>query len=158
MATGNLQRRERAYSASHWTRSARYCCYLLQRSDSKNNIKRLRKGVRERERERERAATPISDEWKQIQMIASAGGALFGRGNRKKVTYRLVQKKGTVLLSTSLAWPAVAGCSWAETFSQLGSISFAQPCSILPWRRDNLNSTTARTKRTSVLRGCYDIM
>ena len=42
-------------------------------------------------------------------------------------TYRLVQKKGTVLLSTSLAWPAVAGCSRAETFSQLSSISFAQP-------------------------------
>ena len=42
--------------------------------------------------------------------------------------YRLVQKKGTVLLSTSLAWPAVAGCSRAETLSQLSSISFAQPC------------------------------
>ena len=42
--------------------------------------------------------------------------------------YRLVQKKGTVLLSTRLAWPAVAGCSRAETFSQLSSISFAQLC------------------------------
>ena len=42
--------------------------------------------------------------------------------------YRLVQKKGTVLLSTSLAWPAVGGCSRAETFSQLSSLSFAQPC------------------------------
>ena len=42
--------------------------------------------------------------------------------------YRLVQKKGTVFLSTSLAWPAVAGCSRVETFSQLSSISFAQPC------------------------------
>ena len=42
--------------------------------------------------------------------------------------YRVVQKKKTVLLSTSLAWPAVAGCSRAETFSQLSSISFAQPC------------------------------
>ena len=42
--------------------------------------------------------------------------------------YRVVQKKGTVLLSTSLAWPAVAGCSRAETFSQLSSISFTQPC------------------------------
>ena len=42
--------------------------------------------------------------------------------------YRLVQKKGTVLLSTSLAWLAVAGCSRAETFTQLSSISFAQPC------------------------------
>ena len=42
--------------------------------------------------------------------------------------YRLVQKKGNVLLSTSLAWPAVAGCSRAETFSQPSSISFAQPC------------------------------
>ena len=37
-------------------------------------------------------------------------------------------EKRTVLLSTSLAWPAVAGCSRAETFSQLSSISFAQPC------------------------------
>ena len=46
--------------------------------------------------------------------------------------YRAVQKKGTVLLSTSLAWPAVAGCSRAETFSQLSTISFAQPCSSLP--------------------------
>ena len=44
------------------------------------------------------------------------------------ITYRVVQKKGTVLLSNSLAWPAVAGCSRAETFSQLSSISFAQPC------------------------------
>ena len=42
-----------------------------------------------------------------------------------------MQKKGTVLLSNSLAWPAVAGCSWAETFSQLSSISFAQPCTEL---------------------------
>ena len=53
-----------------------------------------------------------------------------GVSNSKKSapTYRLVQKKGTVLLSTSLAWPAVAGCSRAEAFSQLSSISFAQPC------------------------------
>ena len=42
--------------------------------------------------------------------------------------YRVVLKKGTVLLSTSLAWPAVAGCSQAEAVSQLSSISFAQPC------------------------------
>ena len=46
--------------------------------------------------------------------------------------YRLVQKKGTVLLSTSLAWPAMAGCSRAETFSQLSAISFAQPCKRYP--------------------------
>ena len=42
--------------------------------------------------------------------------------------YRVVHKKGTVLLSTSLAWPAVACCSRAETFSQLSPFSFAQPC------------------------------
>ena len=48
-----------------------------------------------------------------------------GRGMN---SYRVVQKKGTVLLGTSLAWPAVAGCSRAETFSQLSAISFAQPC------------------------------
>ena len=53
------------------------------------------------------------------------GGQSAVRDDRK---YRLVQKKGTVLLSTSLAWPAVAGCSRAETFSQLSSFSFAQPC------------------------------
>ena len=41
--------------------------------------------------------------------------------------YRVVQKKGTVLLSISLAWPAVAGCSWAETFSQLSFITFGLP-------------------------------
>ena len=39
-----------------------------------------------------------------------------------------MQKKGTVLLSTSLAWPAVAGFSRAETVSQLSAIYFAQPC------------------------------
>ena len=48
--------------------------------------------------------------------------------NMARNMYRLVQKKGTVLLSTSLAWPAVAGCNHAETFSQLSPISFAQPC------------------------------
>ena len=48
--------------------------------------------------------------------------------------YKLVQKKGSVLLSISLAWPAVAGCSWAETFSQLSSISFAQPCMLTSLR------------------------
>ena len=37
-------------------------------------------------------------------------------------------EKGTVSLSTRLAWPDVAGCSQAETYSQLSSISFAQPC------------------------------
>ena len=37
-------------------------------------------------------------------------------------------EKGTVMLSTSLAWPAVAVTSQAETFSQLSAISFAQPC------------------------------
>ena len=45
--------------------------------------------------------------------------------------YGLVQQKGTVLLSTSLAWPAVAGCSRAESFSQLSANSFAQPCTRL---------------------------
>ena len=40
-------------------------------------------------------------------------------------------KKETALLSTSLAWPAVAGCSRAETFSQISAISFAQPCNFV---------------------------
>ena len=48
--------------------------------------------------------------------------------NKGQDKTRLGQKKGTVLLSTSLAWPAVAGCSRADIFSQLGAISFAQPC------------------------------
>ena len=39
-----------------------------------------------------------------------------------------MQKKGTVLLSTSLAWPAVAGCSRAETISQLSSNKFTPLC------------------------------
>ena len=49
--------------------------------------------------------------------------------------YRLVQKKGTVLISTSLVWPVVAGCRWAETFSQLSSISFPQPCNVVVMQR-----------------------
>ena len=36
-------------------------------------------------------------------------------------------EKRTISLSTSLVLPAVAGCSRAETFSQLSSISFPQP-------------------------------
>ena len=51
-----------------------------------------------------------------------------------QIMYRVVQKKGTVLLSTSLAWPAVAGCSRAETFSLLSAISFAQPCTVIEER------------------------
>ena len=39
----------------------------------------------------------------------------------------LCRKKGTVLLSTSLVWPAVAGCSRADTFSQLSSIYLLNP-------------------------------
>ena len=42
--------------------------------------------------------------------------------------YSLVHKKVTVLLSTNLAWPALAWCSWAELLSQPGTNSFAQPC------------------------------
>ena len=45
-------------------------------------------------------------------------------------TCRVVQKKGTVMQSISLAGQAVAGCSRAETFSQHSSISFAQPCTV----------------------------
>ena len=42
--------------------------------------------------------------------------------------YRVVRKKVTVLLSTSLAWAASAGCSWAVLFSQPCTNFFAQPC------------------------------
>ena len=34
------------------------------------------------------------------------------------VYYSVVLKKVTVVLSTSLAWPAWAGCDWAEPFSE----------------------------------------
>ena len=40
------------------------------------------------------------------------------------------EKKWTVSLSTSLACPALDGCSRAETFSQLSPIYFAQPCTL----------------------------
>ena len=56
---------------------------------------------------------------------------IFPVSEYEKLLYFTLQtcaEKGTVLLSTSLAWPAVAGCSRAETFSQLGAIYFAQPC------------------------------
>ena len=46
--------------------------------------------------------------------------------------YRLVQKKRNVLLSTSLAWPAVAGSRRAETFSQLSSNKFTPHCKVNP--------------------------
>ena len=58
------------------------------------------------------------DEWKRVRCNQAAQIDI----------YRVVQKKWTVLLSNSLAWTAVAGCSRAETFSQLSSISFPQPC------------------------------
>ena len=45
--------------------------------------------------------------------------------------YSVVNKKVTVLLSTSLACPAWAGCNWAELFSQPGTNFFAQPCMYL---------------------------
>ena len=41
------------------------------------------------------------------------------------------------MLSTSLAWPAVAGCSRAENLSQLTAISFAQPCTICAFVRNS---------------------
>ena len=44
------------------------------------------------------------------------------------ITYTVVHNEVTVLLSTSLAWPAWAGCSRAELFSQPGTNFFAQPC------------------------------
>ena len=39
-----------------------------------------------------------------------------------------MQKKGTVLLSTSLGWPAWAGCDWVELFSEPGTNFFVQSC------------------------------
>ena len=43
---------------------------------------------------------------------------------KDSVLYREVYICSSCLLSTSLAWPAVAGCSRAETFSQLSSNKF----------------------------------
>ena len=37
-------------------------------------------------------------------------------------------EKSDYLLSTRLAWPAWAGCKWAELFSRPGTNFFAQPC------------------------------
>ena len=64
----------------------------------------------------------------EIHILANQDQFLVLHQILKGEMYRVVQKKVTVLLSTSLAWPAVAGCSRAETFSQLSSISFSQPC------------------------------
>ena len=65
-------------------------------------------------------------------------------------------KKGTVLLSTSLAWPALAGCTQAETFSQLSAISFAQPCISFQYLRSYRpcvgNRTSVAQKKCWVLR------
>ena len=36
-------------------------------------------------------------------------------------SYYRVVRKVTVLLSNSLAWPALAGCDWAELFSEPGT-------------------------------------
>ena len=44
--------------------------------------------------------------------------------------YSVVQKKVTALLSTSLAWPAWAGCGWAELYSEPGTNLYAQPCTL----------------------------
>ena len=46
-------------------------------------------------------------------------------------------EKGTVLLSTSLEWPATAGCSRAETVSQLRANYFAQPCRVGKYQNSN---------------------
>ena len=44
-----------------------------------------------------------------VSQISNRQLSVFCSG--RVLDYRLVQKKGTVLLSTSLAWPAVPGCS-----------------------------------------------
>ena len=82
------------------------------------------------------ATTHFRDEMRQTRLTGTIADLREeGRGWLQKAcmlitfcTYRLLQEKGTVLPSTSLALPAVAGCSRAETFSQLSAIYFAQPC------------------------------
>ena len=50
------------------------------------------------------------------------------------------QSHGTVLLSTSLAWPAVCSQAETETFSQLSAIPFALPCILgLGWLKVSCN-------------------
>ena len=60
--------------------------------------------------------------------------------------YIVVVKKGTVLLSTSLSWPAVAGCSRAETFYQLSSIPFAQPCIVSETQKSQNKTLVSETQ------------
>ena len=52
------------------------------------------------------------------------------RNTRDSKAVQACSKIGTVLLNTSLAWSAVAGCSRAETSSWHSAISFAQPCNV----------------------------
>ena len=62
------------------------------------------------------------------QNLRGWGTHPFRPSGINKICVQTYAEKRTVLLSTNLAWPAVAGCSRAETFSQLSAISFAQPC------------------------------
>ena len=69
-----------------------------------------------------------------------------GVSNQILPLYRVVQRKRTVLLGTSLTQPAVAGCSRAETFSQLSAISFAQPCRF-PFPQQGVNGQSVIDSR-----------
>ena len=62
-------------------------------------------------------AEPVQAIKSAVAYFPSISGATSWRRSR----YRLVQKKGTVLINTSLACPAVAGCNRAETFSRLST-------------------------------------
>ena len=63
-----------------------------------------------------------------------------------------MRKKVTVLLSTSLAWPAWAGGRGAELFSQPGTNFFAQPCTKLLSYRDTEVGITGQSNTVAACR------
>ena len=77
-----------------------------------------------------KTALNVSDSvWKGLCVPAPRPGRLRPRARLHttfpKVIYRLLRKKGPVLLSTSQAQPG-------RTSSQLSNLSFAQPCTYRP--------------------------
>ena len=95
---------------------------------------------------------PLIGEAKRERICKSAA-CVLRPGTTVLILYRLVHKKRTVLLSISLAWPAVAGCSQAETFSQLSAISFAQPCTVC----GRMSQLICAISLAGRIRSCHEI-
>ena len=68
--------------------------------------------------------------------------------------YSIVRRKATILLSTSTAWPAWVGCSWAELFSQPDNNIFAQPYNITYRYFDILVDTSKALKPSEMPTHC----